>query len=114
MASGARLAGHECPWHEAAGCKESFSALEEPRLIEDEMAYSSRLFGSLIWIIRGYHIALQYLVTYMLSLERSRWGVGRFRKLRTRDIKPALRASRQEILNRRTRSPSTRQSQSGE
>ena len=39
------------------------------------MAYLSRLFGSLIWIIRGYHIALQHLVTYMLSLERSRWGV---------------------------------------
>ena len=41
------------------------SALEEPRLIEDEMAYLSRLFGSLIWIIRGYHIALQHLVAYM-------------------------------------------------
>ena len=57
--------GRSRPWHEAARRKESFSAIEEPRLIEDEMAYLSRLFGSVIWIIRGYYIALQHLVTYM-------------------------------------------------
>jgi hypothetical protein len=35
------------------------------RVIEDEMGIPFLDFGSLIWIIRGTHIALQHFVTYI-------------------------------------------------
>jgi hypothetical protein len=43
--------------------KRALARSRKTRLIEDKMAYLSRLFGSLIWIIRCCHIALQHLVT---------------------------------------------------
>jgi hypothetical protein len=45
------------------------------------LPFPSRLFGSLIWIVRRCDVALQHFLTHMLSLKRSLWGAGRFRKL---------------------------------